>query len=65
MADPKKPSRRLTLRDAVEVWLRRWQGHFQHHIAADFGVNQGRISEVLTGKRFPEARELALKMHGT
>ena len=27
---------------------------FQHQIAALVGINQGRVSEVLTGKRFPE-----------
>lgn len=64
MADPRKPSRRLTLHDAVEVWLRRWQGHLQHHIAAHFGVNQGRISEILTGKLFPDARDIATKHRG-
>ena len=26
---------------------------FQHQIAAMVGVNQGRVSEVKTGKRFP------------
>ena len=26
-------------------------GEFQHDIAADLGINQGRISEVKTGKR--------------
>lgn len=26
---------------------------FNHQIAAYFGINQGRVSEVLTGKRFP------------
>jgi hypothetical protein len=26
-------------------------GHFQHDIAADLGINQGRVSEVNTGKR--------------
>jgi predicted XRE-type DNA-binding protein len=26
-------------------------GHFQHDIAADLGINQGRVSEVKTGKR--------------
>lgn len=62
MVDPRKPSRRLTLQDAVEVWLCRWQGHLQHHIAASLGVNQGRISEVLTGKLFPEAREAAMRL---
>ena len=25
---------------------------FQHEIAAIFGINQGRVSEVLSGKRF-------------
>jgi len=28
----------------------------QHEIAAKLGLNQGRVSEVLTGKRFPEVR---------
>ena len=26
-------------------------GHIQHDIAADLGINQGRVSEVKTGKR--------------
>ena len=26
-------------------------GHLQHDIAADLGINQGRVSEVNTGKR--------------
>ena len=25
---------------------------YQHEIAAQLGINQGRVSEVLTGKRF-------------
>lgn len=29
------------------------QGMYQHHVAAVFGINQGRVSEVMTGKRFP------------
>lgn len=28
----------------------------QHEIAAVLHLNQGRVSEVLTGKRFPEVR---------
>ncbi|MBY8974640.1 helix-turn-helix transcriptional regulator [Rhodobacteraceae bacterium NNCM2] len=59
MVDPTKPSRRLTLQQAVEVWIRRSKGHLQHHIAAHFGVNQGRISEILSGKVHPEARKIA------
>lgn len=49
----------LTLRDAVEIWRRREEGEAQHKIAAALGVNQGRVSEVLAGKTFPEARLLA------
>lgn len=51
----------LTLEDAIEVWRRRWLGEAQHEIAAAFHVNQGRISEILSGKRHPEAKALALE----
>lgn len=57
----KRISPTLTLEDAVEIWRRHWLGEAQHLIAAAFSVNQGRISEVLSGRRFPEARDLALK----
>lgn len=33
------------------IWERLKAGHFQHDIAADLGINQGRVSEVKTGKR--------------
>ena len=33
------------------IWERLKNGDFQHDIAADLGINQGRISEVKTGKR--------------
>lgn len=29
---------------------------FQHEIAARLGVNQGRVSEVLSGKRYADVR---------
>lgn len=51
----------LTLESAIEIWRMHWRGLCQHDIAVAFGVNQGRISEVLTGKRFPEAKSLAQK----
>jgi hypothetical protein len=35
---------RLTFDEAVDVWL---PGEYQHHIAAAYGVNSGRINEVL------------------
>jgi transcriptional regulator with XRE-family HTH domain len=52
-------SRHLTLNDAIEIWRRRSSGEAQHKIAAVFEVNRGRISEILTGKRFPAAKRLA------
>lgn len=42
----------LTSDDAVQVWLMHWGGMYQHDIAAHFAVNQGRVNEILTGKRF-------------
>ncbi|ANL35316.1 hypothetical protein [Rhizobium phaseoli] len=50
---------RLTLEDAVQVWLHRWSGEYQHEIASRFGVNQGRVNEVLKGKRHPESERIA------
>jgi hypothetical protein len=44
---------------AIEIWRMRSRGMCQHDIAANLHMNQGRVSEVLTGKRFPEARQLA------
>lgn len=37
-------------------------GMMQHHIAARFRINQGRVSEINTGRRFPdvEPRQLDL-----
>lgn len=52
-------SRSLKFSDAVQIWLRRFEGEAQHRIAAAYDVNQGRISEILAGKRYPAARRLA------
>jgi hypothetical protein len=52
---------RLTFADAVSVWLRHWAGEFQHHIAAGFRVNPGRINEVLKGRKHIGSREEAEK----
>lgn len=35
-------------------------GLFNHQIAAFFGINQGRVSEVMTGKRYPEVGPIAI-----
>jgi hypothetical protein len=52
----------LSFSDAVQVWLQRWTGMFQHHIAARFGVNPGRVNEVLKEKRHVGSRMIAEKM---
>lgn len=36
--------------------LKRDENLFNHEIAARLNINQGRVSEVLTGKRFPEKK---------
>lgn len=40
---------------ATAKWLVRSHGLYQHEAAALVGCNQGRVSETLNGKRFPEA----------
>lgn len=57
----KKPPT-LSFDDAVSVWLMRWAGTYQHDIAAHFGINQGRVSEILTGKRFTGSEAKARKV---
>lgn len=51
----RKPSRKLTFKDAVEIQRRLKKGEFQNRIAADYDVNPGRISEIKTGKAFPDS----------
>ena len=50
----RQPSRNIDYELAVHIALRLQKGEYQHWIAADIGVNQGRISEIKTGKRFIE-----------
>lgn len=50
---------RLNFEDAIQVWLMHWSGMYQHDIAAHFGVNQGRISEILNGHTHPGAESAA------
>ncbi|WP_439397666.1 hypothetical protein ACRQ5Q_10975 [Bradyrhizobium sp. PMVTL-01] len=50
----------LTFDDAVDIWLRHWNGEFQHRIAAHYDVNPGRVNEVLKGSRHVGSREAAL-----
>ncbi len=56
----RRPSPRLTFDDATEVWKRHFLGEAQHHIAQAFGVDQGRISEILKERRLVASRAAAL-----
>lgn len=51
----------ITAEIAAWIKLMLGRGLFQHQIAAFFGVNQGRVSEIKSGKKFghvPPARDL-------
>ncbi|MBD8904183.1 hypothetical protein MBTS_18370 [Methylobacterium bullatum] len=55
----RRPSRRLSPEDAVQVWLRHWNGEFQNRIASDYDVNPGRVNDVLKGRLHPDTRVVA------
>jgi hypothetical protein len=56
-----KETYRLTCDDAVDIWLRHWAGEFQHDIAAAYGVNQGRVNEVLKEHSHVGSKAIAAK----
>ena len=56
MLTPYRRSPRLTREMASQIKQRLAKGISQHDIAAEFGINQGRVSEVNTGRRFAEVR---------
>lgn len=56
-------SRELTMEVACEIWR-----YYRHHpdaptqeIATAMRVNSGRVSEVLTGTKFPRAKALSIR----
>ena len=52
----------LTFDDAVDVWLRHWNGQFQHHIAAHYGVNSARVNDVLKERKHIGSHKVAAKL---
>jgi len=50
----------LDFEDAVTVWVEKLQGSQYQHIAQMLGANTLRISEVLRGEKFPEAKAEAI-----
>ena len=55
------PTYRLSYSDAVDVWVSHLRGEFQHLIAAKYGVNQGRINDVLKERMHPGSKQAALR----
>lgn len=47
---------KLSPDDIKQIKLRLRRGEYQHDIAADYGLNQGRISEINTGQRFAKIK---------
>ncbi len=50
---------KLTFNDAVDVWLRYWNGEYQHRIDAFYDVNPGRVNEILKGHLHPGSKKVA------
>lgn len=50
----RKASPTVTADMAAEIKRLKSTGLYHHQIAALLEINQGRVSEVMTGKRFPE-----------
>ena len=49
-----KASPTVTREMAAQIKAMKGRGLFNHQIAAHFEINQGRVSEVMTGKLFPD-----------
>jgi hypothetical protein len=61
MSNDNKPSYCLTLDDAVNIWLRHWNGEYQNRIAASYDVNPGRVNDVLKERKHIGSRRKALE----
>ena len=54
---PRRPSTRMDFETVVRIWQLHFEGQLNSRIAARLDINQGRVSEVLTAKRFPLSRQ--------
>lgn len=52
----RKRSPRVTAEMAAKIKQLLAERMMQHDIAAEFGINPGRVSEIKTGQLFPEVR---------
>jgi hypothetical protein len=55
--------KKLTPEQVSIIKARIAEGEYQHRIAADFDLNQGRISEIATGKRFASVPVARMEDH--
>jgi len=53
----------LTFEEAFEVWIFRRRGWHQHTIAAHFGVNPGRVNDVLKERKHLGSRLSAERLY--
>jgi hypothetical protein len=59
MAIVNVPPYRLSFDDAVDIWLCHWAGEYQHNIAASYGVNPGRVNDVIKHRKHPDSLAVA------
>ncbi|MCK1424201.1 hypothetical protein IVB15_24945 [Bradyrhizobium sp. 182] len=55
---------KFTFEEAVDVWLRRWAGQFQHEIAAAYVINVRAINHVLKEVSHVGSKEEAARRMG-
>ncbi len=53
----------LSLKDVAIIKARLAKGEFQHRIAADYDLNQGRICEIKNGQRWPNVKPYEDQIH--
>ncbi|WP_026222729.1 hypothetical protein [Methylocystis rosea] len=51
---------KFTFDEAVDVWLRYWNGEDRMGIAIDYRINSGRVSEVLNEQKHLGSKQAAL-----
>jgi hypothetical protein len=62
MDNNKVPSRKLSFEDAVQIWVRHWNGEFQNRIAASYDVNPGRVNEILKERIHVGSKHIAFSL---
>ena len=50
---------KFTFEEAVDVWLRRWSGQYQHQIAAAYVINVRAVNHVLKEKTHVGSKQVA------